>query len=131
MLSWSRGAINSSSTLPIRAQAIRALASMRLPRDFDITPVTVRLAYPAPQYAEQYREVFPGEVLFDQEATEFRYPKAWLEARVYSADEIVEQVCEAQCNRMLASLGSGESVLMMFGARCCQSRRTSGWRLPR
>jgi AraC-like DNA-binding protein len=82
-----------------------------LPGDADTTRVHLRLAFPAPAYADRYHQLFPGDILFDQEESELSYPAEWLALRIHSADDTVEQACEAQCNRMLGKLGPGEVVV--------------------
>ena len=67
---------------------------------------SLHFAYPAPSYEQSYRQVFNCKIVFDADRTEMRFPAAWLEKPVETANQAMADVCRAMCERLL---GGGES----------------------
>ena len=72
----------------------------------DYTRATVRFDFPPPEYEATFYEVFDCKVEFRAERNEIRFPAAWLERPVESANKTMADVCKAMCERLL---GAGES----------------------
>ncbi|KAF1054032.1 MAG: putative HTH-type transcriptional regulator [Stenotrophomonas maltophilia] len=73
--------------------------------------VRVGFAYPAPAHAERYAEVFNGEVLFDQPYHFMSLPTEYLARPMALANPATVQMCEQQCEALLASLDVQEGLL--------------------
>ena len=69
------------------------------------------LGYPEPDYGQLYREIFRGEVLFGQRETLVSYPRQWLDLPIQTADEMVEEACQAQCEIVLEKLSTDSMVV--------------------
>ncbi|WP_137888745.1 AraC family transcriptional regulator [Pseudomonas sp. 2FE] len=73
--------------------------------------VEVGFAYPAPAYAARYREVFGAAVSFEQPYHRMSLPKAYLERPMALANPATVQMCEQQCEALLASLDVQDGLL--------------------
>ncbi|RJG10394.1 AraC family transcriptional regulator [Pseudomonas cavernicola] len=73
--------------------------------------VEVGFAYPAPAYAARYREVFGAAVLFEQPYHRMSLPKTYLERPMALANPATVQMCEQQCEALLASLDVQDGLL--------------------
>ncbi len=73
--------------------------------------VEVGFAYPAPAYADRYQEVFGAAVLFEQPYHRMSMPKAYLERPMALANPATVQMCEQQCEALLASLDVQDGLL--------------------
>lgn len=82
-----------------------------LPESVDMTDVSIHLGYPEPDYGDLYREIFNGELLFGQKETLISYPREWLDLPIQTADEIVEEACQTQCEMMLEKLSTVSMVV--------------------
>ncbi len=74
--------------------------------NLDSQRVSVHFDYPAPAYADAYFEVFSCPCHFDAERTEMRFPAAWLQLPVTSANLATAGICADMCERLL---GGGKS----------------------
>lgn len=68
-------------------------------------------AYPAPEYADRYRAVFGQAPAFDQACHWLRIPLAYLERPMALANPATVQMCERQCEALLARLDVGDPLL--------------------
>ena len=76
-----------------------------------MSEIRIQLGYPDPGYGSLYREVFGCEVLFDQKDSLVSYPREWLDLPIQTADEVVEQVSQQQCELMLGKLTSSSVIV--------------------
>jgi len=67
----------------------------------------VQCAYPDPQLPERYHEVFACPVRFDQPRSLVRFRREILERPMPHAHEEAHEICEAQCEQLLAQLRAG------------------------
>ena len=72
----------------------------------DETKIELHFGYRAPAYIASYRDVFGPNCHFNQERSELRFPKAWLEVPVNRSGGGLSQVFTAMCERIL---GPGET----------------------
>ncbi len=70
----------------------------------------VYFEYPAPNYADLYRETFLCPCHFEAPRTELRFPAVWLEYPVAGADEVTAQLCQSMCERLLGKAGTRDSL---------------------
>lgn len=78
--------------------------------DADLGGASAHFAFPEPQHADTYHDVFkPCVVQFDAEKTELRIPQKWLQLPVASANIVMSGVTAAVCERML---GPGRGTRM-------------------
>ena len=73
--------------------------------------IEVGFAYPAPLYAERYHEVFGPNVQFDQPYHRISIPKHYLQRSMALANPATVQMCEQQCEALLASLDVQDALL--------------------
>ncbi len=73
--------------------------------------IEVAFAYPAPLYAERYKEVFGPRVLFDQPYHRISIPQHYLQRPMALANPATVQMCEQQCEALLASLDVQDALL--------------------
>jgi AraC-like DNA-binding protein len=76
----------------------------------DAAEILVDFAYPMPAHAATYGEVFPGPIRFQTEHSEVRFPAAWLDLAVTTANESTSEVCAAMCERVLGASNSETSA---------------------
>ena len=76
----------------------------------DPASIQVDFAYPAPEHVDVYAEVFPGPTRFEAEHSEVRFPSAWLELTVTTANESTSEVCAAMCERVLGASSAEASA---------------------
>lgn len=74
----------------------------------DFRQTRALFAFPAPDYAQCYRDFFQCPIEFNAEVTEFRFPASWLTLSVAAADKAMAEVCTAMCERIL---GVGQASL--------------------
>lgn len=73
--------------------------------------VEIGFAYSQPGHAERYREAFGVVAAFDQPWHWFRLPRQYLERPMTLANPATMQMCEQQCEALLASLDVQEGLL--------------------
>jgi len=73
--------------------------------------VSVGFGHPAPAYAGRYAEVFGGEVSFDQPFHFIGLPSEYLARPMALANPATVQMCEQQCEALLATLDVQEGLL--------------------
>ena len=73
--------------------------------------IEVGFAYPAPLYTERYHEVFGPNVQFDQPYHRISIPKHYLQRPMALANPATVQMCEQQCEALLASLDVQDALL--------------------
>lgn len=73
--------------------------------------VEVGFAYPEPEHAARYREAFGVPAQFDQPWHWFRLPRHYLERPMALANPATMQMCEQQCEALLATLDVQEGLL--------------------
>lgn len=73
--------------------------------------IEVGFAYPAPPYAERYHEIFGPNVQFDQPYHRISIPKHYLQRPMALANPATVQMCEQQCEALLASLDVQDALL--------------------
>ena len=87
----------------------------------EFSSVEAHFAYPAPDHADVYREVFPGRRQFEAEHTEIRFPLKWLDLPVATGNQSTSEVCASMCERVLGaghlSRSTGEAVKRLLVSR--------------
>ncbi|MBB2494642.1 AraC family transcriptional regulator [Aquipseudomonas ullengensis] len=73
--------------------------------------VTLGFAYPAPEHAPRYAEVFGAPVQFEQSWHWFKLPRSYLERPMALANPATMQMCEQQCEALLATLDVRDGLL--------------------
>jgi AraC-like DNA-binding protein len=73
--------------------------------------VQVGFAYSAPEHAARYEEAFGVPVQFDQPWHWFRLPRHYLDRPMALANPATMQMCEQQCEALLATLDVQEGLL--------------------
>jgi len=73
----------------------------------DFSKARILFNYPEPDYESSYREVFQCRYQFDAERSELRFPAAWLERPIASANRVMADVCTAMCERHVPPGRSG------------------------
>lgn len=91
-------------TLASLAGALRFLVGERFDEAEALFP------YPAPSYADQYREVFAGGVCFNADAMAIRVPVEMLDIPFPTADRASRDMALKQCEEELRRLEAHESV---------------------
>lgn len=76
--------------------------------EVDRSAASVHFAYPAPPHEDIYREVFGCPIEFEATYTELRFPAAWLELPVATANWAMADISSALCERILGA-GSSKS----------------------
>lgn len=71
----------------------------------------LRLDYPAPPYAERYREICDAPISFDQPATELEFDSALLDTVIQFADPATAKLAEQLCAQQLPPSASSEGLL--------------------
>jgi len=77
---------------------------IRLPKVTHDKALTVKFSFSVPKYHELYKEVFPGKILFDQEATEMCFPEHWYDLRFPTANPATAKLCQQQCSLIISQL---------------------------
>jgi AraC-like DNA-binding protein len=74
----------------------------------------VRVAYPAPPYASEYRKLLGCRVQFDQPANELQTDIAWLDRRPALPDSVTHAMAREMCQQFLSGLihASGVTALV-------------------
>lgn len=73
--------------------------------DMELNQVQVNFAYHTPDYVEVYDQAFACPHFFNQEQSEIRFPAAWLDRPVATANWAMSDICTTMCERIL---GPGE-----------------------
>lgn len=73
--------------------------------------VEVGFAFAGPPHAERYREAFGSWAQFDQPYHWFRLPRHYLDRPMTLANPATMQMCEQQCEALLATLDVQEGLL--------------------
>lgn len=73
--------------------------------------VEIGFAYPEPAHARRYHEAFGVAAAFDQPWHWFRLPRHYLDRPMALANPATMQMCEQQCEALLASLDVQEGLL--------------------
>lgn len=73
--------------------------------------VEVGFAHPAPHYAERYAQVFGVPATFDRPCHRLSMPSAYLARPMALANPATVQMCERQCEALLASLDVQDGLL--------------------
>jgi AraC-like DNA-binding protein len=73
--------------------------------------VEVGFAHAAPHYAERYERLFGVPVAFDQPYHRLSLPRAYLDRPMALANPATVQMCEQQCEALLASLDVQDGLL--------------------
>ena len=77
----------------------------------ELQGLAVGFAYPAPEYAERYVEVFGIAAQFEQSYHWLRLPRYYLQRPMALANPATVQMCEQQCEALLASLDVQDGLL--------------------
>lgn len=77
----------------------------------DLDDLAVGFAHVAPPYAERYREVFGVPAQFEQACHWLRLPSHYLQRPMALANPATVQMCEQQCEALLASLDVQDALL--------------------
>ena len=72
---------------------------------------SVELTYPAPPYQAMYRDYLGDRVLFQREHNQLRFPVSLLDRPLNYANENAAQLCERQCEALLANLRHADGVV--------------------
>jgi AraC-like DNA-binding protein len=70
----------------------------------------VRLSYPAPPYAQRYREIVPSRFYFDAKETRIVFDSALLARPITGADPVTASWAERQCEAQLVSAPNTDSL---------------------
>ncbi len=73
--------------------------------------VEIGFAHRRPEHASRYREAFGVDALFEQPWHWFRLPRRYLDRPMALANPATMQMCERQCEALLASLDVQEGLL--------------------
>ena len=84
---------------------------MLLPAEISLKDMRIHFDYPEPEYVNTYREVFGCELIFNSELLRLEFPADWLEIPVASADHVLYELCEAQCEEMLNERGKVADIV--------------------
>lgn len=77
----------------------------------ELQGLAVGFAHPAPDYAERYAEVFGVAAQFEQPCHWLRLPQHYLQRPMALANPATVQMCEQQCEALLASLDVQDGLL--------------------
>lgn len=77
----------------------------------ELQGLAVGFAHPAPEYAERYVEVFGIAAQFEQPHHWLRLPRHYLQRPMALANPATVQMCEQQCEALLASLDVQDGLL--------------------
>ncbi|AYC31773.1 AraC family transcriptional regulator [Pseudomonas cavernae] len=77
----------------------------------ELQGVQVGFAYPPPSYAPRYQAVFAAPVAFEQPYHRLSLPRAYLQRPMALANPATVQMCEQQCEALLASLDVQDALL--------------------
>ena len=77
----------------------------------ELQGVAVGFAHPAPDYGERYAEVFGVAAQFEQPYHWLRVPQHYLQRPMALANPATVQMCEQQCEALLASLDVQDGLL--------------------
>jgi AraC-like DNA-binding protein len=99
----------------VRLTAEFALSGfMRLLRQYLgdlVRPTQVCFAYRAPAHAHEYQHVFGGRECFEQEFTEIKFPRAWLERGQLYANGDLHRLLQAHADVALSRVANGVSMV--------------------
>ncbi|MBB1519954.1 AraC family transcriptional regulator [Aquipseudomonas guryensis] len=73
--------------------------------------VALGFSYPAPNYADRYRDVFGVAASFEQPWHWLSLPRAYLDRPMALANPATMQMCEQQCEALLATLDVQDGLL--------------------
>ncbi len=73
--------------------------------------VQLGFAYPAPAHASRYAEIFGTQVQFEQPWHWFKLPRGYLDHPMALANPATMQMCEQQCEALLATLDVRDGLL--------------------
>jgi AraC-like DNA-binding protein len=63
----------------------------------------VHFDFSPPDYVATYHEVFGCPLHFNAQRNEFRFPSAWLNRPIASANQTLADVCTAMCDRLMGA----------------------------
>lgn len=79
------------------------------------------LPYPAPPYAQRYREVLCCPVTFDAGVLQWQFDAALLSLPLPNANSVTAEVCTQFCARMLADIGTEHALVTTIKQACLNS----------
>lgn len=83
----------------------------RLPELSEHSGMEVHLAFPAPPYHSLYKDVFPGPVRFNMEATALLVPRAFYDQPFSSANPSIVRLCYQESAATMASFERSDSFV--------------------
>ena len=79
----------------------------------EISPKTININRPKPDFAEQFENFFAGTPInWDQSRTEIVFDSSLLDAPTTLADEATAKMAESQCAEILARMGPREGIVV-------------------
>ena len=75
--------------------------SLLMGPDLDKQQASAHFSFSAPDYEATYHEVFGCPLHFNADRNELRFPSAWLEQPVASANQTLADVCTVMCDRLM------------------------------
>lgn len=81
----------------------RRTLGLLLGPDADFNKTSAHFDFPAPDYVSTYEVVFECPLQFEAGRNELRFPAAWLERPVASANQTLADVCTAMCDRLIGA----------------------------
>lgn len=89
-----------------------------------VTPLEVRIAYPAPAHAAVYEALLGCPVRFGQPRNELRLSRDWLQQKLAYANPITAALVRETCDRLLAELKMSAGIAgKVFGMLMAQPGR--------
>jgi AraC-like DNA-binding protein len=70
----------------------------------------VEFPYPAPDYVDEYRELFGDDLAFNCRQGRISIPEEWLDAELPSSNPALLALYDQECRRLLADLEEGDSL---------------------
>jgi AraC-like DNA-binding protein len=86
------------------AQFLSTVPYFMFNKDFNFTQVNY--SFPRPDHAELIEELVSCPVSWDQAATELIFERSWLDAPLFSTNELIAGFCEQNCRRLLTQVSS-------------------------
>jgi AraC-like DNA-binding protein len=89
-----------------------------------VTPLEIRIAYPAPPHAAVYEALLGCPVHFSQPTNELRLSRDWLQQKLAYANPITAALVRETCDRLLAELRMSAGIAgRVFGMLMAQPGR--------
>ncbi|MEW6079867.1 MAG: AraC family transcriptional regulator [Thermodesulfobacteriota bacterium] len=66
--------------------------------------IKIRLAYPKPEYAEEYKKIFDCPIVFDAEETQILFDSSYLTRPLPCANTLTKKIYETDCRHTLEQL---------------------------